>query len=1806
MESVPQVLSQDTYASYGVILSGLGGGGGSAVSSFLDLYSVSTITSTLLVQANANIVNLNAANISTIYLETDEAFISSISTQGIVLDGAVLTTAGGSELLLNGIPVATTANLSSLSDWSLDPAISTLNMNGNNLIAGASGTFQNWTVASTISASNMFLSTLSSGIVYANTVSTLDLVTVDAYANIISTNNIYVNNIQSGAVGDLTLEAADLLSLGSVQQASLYASTLQLVGSNVLVVQAGSYISQVSTFSVKAVSTISLNNFNQGAATTISLYTSTIQLLAEFINAGDAVNVDTVFQTGSVSSFRVYANDSITLGAGANVNMTGGGRVVNVAGIDGDPGPVGELGAGKGILQITGLSTINGSPFNSENITTSSITVSSINGATFPQTLPNVSQWATFAASSNVNLNGNSLIDSQGDLTVSATNGSLNLVDDKGINLLSGSVVNMTARNGNGGTVNILADSGTGFVNGGVVNVTANGGGGPAGLFGRVSVVAQPGSALGVATGGVVELIANSGTSLSNATSKITLNAGGINIYSGIASPFASLFGYTYLNASLGISLVAGGFTSGFQSPGTVYLYGYDGIVLGATTYASQISGVWNGLAAPSNLVLTGRQTLSGNSHVVVSNVDSIFFDSGYGALSGVSSINGQAYPPVLEPTPNIDVSTITVNPTGYISTAQIFGVSTINGEAYPPVLEPTPNIDVSTVTVNTEGYISASRLYISTINGEAYPPVLEPTPNIEVSTVTVNTEGYISASRLYISSINDEAYPPVLEPTPNITVSTVTVNYEGYIYTNTITNPIGIINDLNITQDNGVAGIYLKLNTVANLGITGGGEIIMNSTITGGVKLDANGNTLEFLTSGDLKGQIVGLSTINGAAYPPVFEPTPNIDVSTVTVNTEGYISASRLYISSINDEAYPPVLQPTPNIEVSTIQVNPAGYISAPEIFVSSIQTVAGNFSTINMNPAGVINAHNITHPAADFGDFNITQLNSTGGIYIQIQEPGLGMMGVDQTGTVYFNYKDFGGVTVNPAGDTLEFLPGVDAGNQGQIIGLSTINGVAFPPTLEPTPNIEVSTVTVAPDGYISASRLYISSINDEAYPPTFEPNANIEVSTVTVNTAGYISASQLFISSINNAVYPPPPPAPTPNIEASTVTVNTVGYVSASRLYVSSINDAVFPNPNPQVSTLTVAPTGVIAVQALSTLTTINGQPYYPNNPLGNNFSSITVNSDGFVSTPSVLGLSNIIFSPDASVTSMNNLGGMITSGNADFVLQTPAGTARKIFLQTTSTSMQMTAGTGDIFFNNKNNSFVRIDNDANLYVSKGFLQVSSLVGISSINGSNISSFTGGGGGGGGGNRVTSVNGSPGDILIVSGDGISVTTVNSTITITNTSPPSPDGVAKLNGLYGELNISSISNEIIITPGGTNIDLALNPVQTLSSLVINPDGFLSTAQIAGVSTITTETGLEILAGLDPVANFQNIDIRNFCSTGSIRIVGYAGELNLTNNNIYLNSFGTGTSEVLVQNTSTALIVGTAVSILPEKYLFFDDTRLLFNGQDLLTPDPVFSTVTASTIYTQVIQDGLSKGGATLTLSSNQVFLDTGALSRLALDNTNFLLESASGPSVATAEGQGLVLAGYNNTTAAADNKITLDYDGGINLSTVGCLLNLNSAGLVTLKSESADVTVGSGAVNILVSATDAPPTLPTGLSVYPTKLGFNGAEITPVYSGRFAPHSTLQSGLSLVSTPIIGLTSTGTVIAQYNTSPSTIAESIPPIYIYNVEPGTDNCIFMLTANASTFDYISWIAPNLGTGPYADPPAEVAPEEPPPLESV
>lgn len=95
------------------------------------------------ITANVSSLTVGSGTFSSIYTDYISSGIADLqdittstifATAGVFIDGAELTTLKGTDLLLNGIPIATTSNLSTLEDWAFDPAISSVNMNAFDLL----------------------------------------------------------------------------------------------------------------------------------------------------------------------------------------------------------------------------------------------------------------------------------------------------------------------------------------------------------------------------------------------------------------------------------------------------------------------------------------------------------------------------------------------------------------------------------------------------------------------------------------------------------------------------------------------------------------------------------------------------------------------------------------------------------------------------------------------------------------------------------------------------------------------------------------------------------------------------------------------------------------------------------------------------------------------------------------------------------------------------------------------------------------------------------------------------------------------------------------------------------------------------------------------------------------------------------------------------------------------------------------------------------------------------------------------------------------------------------------------------------------------------------------------------------------------------------------------------------------------------------------------------------------------------------------------------------------------------------------
>ena len=874
-------------------------------------------------------------------------------------------------------------------------------------------------------------------------------------------------------------------------------------------------------------------------------------------------------------------------------------------------------------ITLTVQSTIHTvSTISSLVVAANAVLASSINGAQFPGPNSDASQWANFPAVSTITGG----MGATNDLRIATGRNlgiearvSTGIVIDRGIDVGGFASFNVLAKNGNRGQINLTADPGF------------------AGIFGEVNITANGGTTPGlIASGGLIALTANTPVgALPTATSAIKLSAAGVNSYAGAIPPIGSLLGYNFIYGTLGVNLCAGIPPLLPNTPGTTYLYGTSGITLGSQTntasditqssggglYTTLVTGYWpGGIFGPSNLLIRGRQVITGNSYVQLSNVDYISFDSGASrAITGVSTINGAAYPPPGTSIPaNLTVSSLTAQ--NSVGTAALT-VSSINGGSYPP--PPPPVVIPSDLVVSTltaANYVSTSVLNVSSVNGYS---VTTPV----VSTLTAST---ISADRFSGNVL-----------APSILTSNLTIPGDANV---------GIVLGRSVVNGN------LSLPIIAN----GGGQIQYLRLEV----IDANSSafTPTYYSSIGSDPSTIGNFAAgryfigNGGGYAYI---TTSTDASTIFMT--GTLNVSSLQgVSTINGAAYPPAASVPANLAVSTLTVAGSGSItleedpgttsSAPIFLKTGNETIADGVLQITKS---VI----YTDPSTrNYTGLTVGAFSTLGSLQPVI----------------------CASVLLNPTPNEFTGAPitGDTSGNvifpMSTIVGISTINGAAYPPAASVSPDLVVSSLTAAVNVItfglnadiingnsanapiissltsqsVSTSALFVSSVNGAAYPPPGSMSADPVVSTLTA--AFYLSTPELYVSSVNGAAYPPTTGGIQSTIanSGSFIDIDGSGHISsfsggATTLTASSggiylldsDNNASIRVASDIVMSTTIG--GAVRIDQgdlyVSTiyLSSINGAAYPPPAPGGSpnaEFSTLTVSS--FASVPEITNVSSI--------------------------------------------------------------------------------------------------------------------------------------------------------------------------------------------------------------------------------------------------------------------------------------------------------------------------------------------------------------------------------------------------------------------------------------------------------------------------------------------------------------------------------------------------------------------------------------------------
>lgn len=311
-----------------------------------------------------------SGDLSTNTLSSGTAFIhdveaSTIVAQTLQLDAQVLT-ANSTDLFLNGIPLVTTENISSLQDWALDPAISTLQMNGNNILNASTiscitlvanqgivatnlnvgnGIFSNLVAFNSLFVSTA-TSTISSLIAWtdienASTLNANYISSGNAFLDNMSTSQGWISSLSSGTVQVGTLEASSGL-FSTLSTGVLAVDTLSTNNIQVSTLFADHWISTPNLY-------VSSINGAEFTSTTLKIEVAGVSsLTANFISSLGAE-----LRTALVSTLQFNPSFSPSLG-GVNVNLGLGSILGNVIGWG-----AGVFGAAAGTVGLaTGMTSL--------------------------------------------------------------------------------------------------------------------------------------------------------------------------------------------------------------------------------------------------------------------------------------------------------------------------------------------------------------------------------------------------------------------------------------------------------------------------------------------------------------------------------------------------------------------------------------------------------------------------------------------------------------------------------------------------------------------------------------------------------------------------------------------------------------------------------------------------------------------------------------------------------------------------------------------------------------------------------------------------------------------------------------------------------------------------------------------------------------------------------------------------------------------------------------------------------------------------------------------------------------------------------------------------------------------------------------------------------------------------------------------------------------------------------------------------------------------------------------------------------
>jgi len=224
-------------------------------------------------------------------------------------------------LLLNGVPIATISNISSLSLWSLDPAISTVRINNNNM-TGISTFFAQTGFTSSLNTTNLLATNIITSNLAAYNIVNFYSTSIETFTSTliseidlarISSAQIGVEFVSSASISSLSVIAGNAKSLSI---SSLSVSTGNVILSNATiadlsVTNSASFAGSRPNFTT-GINTSGPNNFNNTTLDNVGRITAN----TVFIGTSNYLNIQT-------SSFTTILNDrGADVGGSSQINLT--------------------------------------------------------------------------------------------------------------------------------------------------------------------------------------------------------------------------------------------------------------------------------------------------------------------------------------------------------------------------------------------------------------------------------------------------------------------------------------------------------------------------------------------------------------------------------------------------------------------------------------------------------------------------------------------------------------------------------------------------------------------------------------------------------------------------------------------------------------------------------------------------------------------------------------------------------------------------------------------------------------------------------------------------------------------------------------------------------------------------------------------------------------------------------------------------------------------------------------------------------------------------------------------------------------------------------------------------------------------------------------------------------------------------------------------------------------------------------------------------------------------------------------------